>query len=318
MAWPTDPRLPDHLSTGPLAWYAQSRAHFMGNNQVRLLRGGCELFPALTAAIDRARHEVWFATYIFHDDDASLGVRESLERAGGLGPQPHLGQVPRARRSPGGHGRLASLIDIGHGLLVIVGSVILLYMTFAVGKYEFGEKKGYTLEATFDSVAGIDVQASVRMAGVKIGSVEKVELEDSRAKVTLRIDKGVQIKRGSEAMIKTLGLLGEKYVEFMPASLERPRQQKPGEAPYYQNGDKVEATVSPSDVDKLINQLSAISDDVKQITASLRQVLGTEKGTKSMEDILSDLRQTRVVMLAGKLLDADALRAAAGFSGRPK
>jgi len=33
---------------------------------------------------------------------------------------------------------------------------------------------------------------------------------------------------------------------------------------------------------------------------------------------ISDLRQTRVVMLDGKLLDADALRAAAGFSGRPK
>jgi imidazolonepropionase-like amidohydrolase len=33
---------------------------------------------------------------------------------------------------------------------------------------------------------------------------------------------------------------------------------------------------------------------------------------------LSDLRQTRLIMLAGKLLDADALRAAAGFSGRPK
>jgi imidazolonepropionase-like amidohydrolase len=33
---------------------------------------------------------------------------------------------------------------------------------------------------------------------------------------------------------------------------------------------------------------------------------------------LSDLRQTRVVMMDGKLMDADALRAAAGFSGRPK
>jgi Amidohydrolase family len=33
---------------------------------------------------------------------------------------------------------------------------------------------------------------------------------------------------------------------------------------------------------------------------------------------LSDLRQTRVVMLDGKLMDADALRTAAGFSGRPK
>jgi imidazolonepropionase-like amidohydrolase len=33
---------------------------------------------------------------------------------------------------------------------------------------------------------------------------------------------------------------------------------------------------------------------------------------------IGDLRQTRLVMLGGKLLDADALRAAAGFSGRPK
>ncbi len=72
------------------------------------------------------------------------------------------------------------------GLLVLVGSVILLWMTFAVGKYEFGEKKGYTVQAVFDSVAGLDAKAAVRMAGVKIGTVEKVELEDSRAKVTLQ------------------------------------------------------------------------------------------------------------------------------------
>ena len=178
------------------------------------------------------------------------------------------------------------------GLLVIVGSVILLYMTFAVGKYEFGQKKGYTLEATFDSVAGVDVKASVRMAGVKIGTVERVELADDRARVILRIDEGVHIKRGAETMVKTLGLLGEKYIEFMPVKTERPLPLKPGEAPYYQNGERVQVTVSPSDVDKLINQLSSISDDVKQITGSLRQVLGTEQGTRSMEDILGDLRQT--------------------------
>jgi phospholipid/cholesterol/gamma-HCH transport system substrate-binding protein len=47
-----------------------------------------------------------------------------------------------------------------------------------------------------------------------------------------------------------------------------------------------------TDADQLIGKLSDIADDVKQITASLRQVLGTEKGTKSMEDILGDLRQT--------------------------
>jgi len=178
------------------------------------------------------------------------------------------------------------------GLLVIVGSIVLLYMTFAVGKFEFGEKKGYILLATFDSVAGIDVKATVRMAGVQIGSVVKVGLDDSRALVTMRIDPDVHILRTSEAMIKTMGVLGDKYVEFTPIKNERAGSAVAGQSPYYENGDKVQVTVSPSDVDKLINQLSSISDDIKQITGSLRQVIGTEQGTRSMEDILNDVRQT--------------------------
>ncbi len=178
------------------------------------------------------------------------------------------------------------------GLLVIVGSVILLVMTFAVGKYQFGAKKGYLLQATFDSVAGLDAKSAVRMAGVKIGVVEKIELENSRAKVIMRIDPDVQIQRGSEAMIKTMGLLGEKYVEFVPQKSVAQQPASAERSPYYQAGDRVQATISPSDVDKLVNQLSAIADDIKQVTASLRKVFGTEQGTRSMEDILGDLRQT--------------------------
>ena len=182
--------------------------------------------------------------------------------------------------------------DAKVGLLVIFGSMILLVMTFAVGKYQFGMNKGYILQATFDSVAGLDVKSAVRMAGVKIGTVEKVELENSRAKVIMRIDPKVQIPRRTEAMIKTLGLLGEKYVEFVPQSNAEPQPVSAERSPYYQSDDRVQATVSPSDVDKLINQLSSISDDIKHVTGSLRQVFGTERGTRSMEDILGDLRQT--------------------------
>lgn len=177
------------------------------------------------------------------------------------------------------------------GLLVIVGSVLLVFMTFAVGKYQFGEKKGYLLEADFDSVAGLDTKSSVRMAGVKIGVVETVELDDSRAKVIMRINPDVKIKRGTEAMIKTMGLLGEKYVEFIP-SKNGMLQSSSESSPYYEHGERVQATISPSDVDKLVNQLSAISDDVKQVTAALSQVFGTERGMRSMEDILNDVRQS--------------------------
>lgn len=178
------------------------------------------------------------------------------------------------------------------GLLVIVGAVVLLYMTFAVGKYEFGEKKGYTIQAVFDSVAGLDAKAAVRMAGVKIGVVEKVELDGNRARVILRIFPEIQVLRGTDAMIKTLGLLGERYVELVPVKGAKPGVTPPGGSAYLQDGEQIEATVSPSDADRLVNQLSSISEDIKKITESLSKVFGTERGAGSMEDILTDMRRS--------------------------
>ena len=183
------------------------------------------------------------------------------------------------------------------GLLVIVGSITLLFMTFIVGKYQFGEAKGYMLSALFDSVAGLDEKSAVRMAGVKIGTVERVELSDSRAKVILRINPDVQIKRGSEATIKTMGLLGDKFVDLVPPErrTDSPDGGVPGETGkpgYLQPDETIQATISPSDIDKLVNQLSGIAGDIKLVTGSLRQVLGTEAGARSMDDILHDLRET--------------------------
>jgi len=186
------------------------------------------------------------------------------------------------------------------GLLVLTGSVILLYLTFIVGKYQFGGTQGYMLSALFDSVAGLDEKSAVRMAGVKIGTVEIVELTDSRAKVVMRINQGIRIKRGSTATIKTMGLLGEKFVEFAPSeqALEgsspgsRSGQKASEKSVYLEPDETIRVTTSPSDVDKLINQLSGIAGDIKQVTGSLRQVLGTGAGARSMEDILHDLRDT--------------------------
>jgi cardiolipin synthase A/B len=62
-------------------WSLVPRPVFTGGNQVRLLQGGDELFPAMCEAIDQAQNEVWLATYIFHNDDASLRVVDALGRA---------------------------------------------------------------------------------------------------------------------------------------------------------------------------------------------------------------------------------------------
>ncbi len=54
---------------------------FSGGNEVTLLRGGDELFPAMCAALAAARHEVWLASYIFHDDASAATVVEALAAA---------------------------------------------------------------------------------------------------------------------------------------------------------------------------------------------------------------------------------------------
>ena len=80
-------------SPGPrhdLRWYVHPRVLFTGGNRVRLLRGGDELFPAIHAAVERARHEVWLATYIFHHDEASRRMAEALAAAARRGVQVHV------------------------------------------------------------------------------------------------------------------------------------------------------------------------------------------------------------------------------------
>jgi cardiolipin synthase A/B len=56
-------------------------AVFAGDNRVKLLRGGSELFAAMVPAIDAARSQVWLATYIFSDDAAAKAVADALRRA---------------------------------------------------------------------------------------------------------------------------------------------------------------------------------------------------------------------------------------------
>jgi len=79
---PVDERtLPEQL------WHLLPRAVFSGGNQVRLLRGGGELFPAMLKAIGEARHEIWLASYIFHNDPTALSIARALADAARRGVQ---------------------------------------------------------------------------------------------------------------------------------------------------------------------------------------------------------------------------------------
>ncbi len=63
---------------------------FVGGNRIDLLEGGDALFPRMCESIAAAQHEVWLATYIFHDDAAAQAVTAALVAAARRGVAVHV------------------------------------------------------------------------------------------------------------------------------------------------------------------------------------------------------------------------------------
>ncbi|MCY7315339.1 MAG: phospholipase D-like domain-containing protein, partial [Rubrivivax sp.] len=72
------------------AWTLVPAPRFVGGNRIDLLQGGDALFPRMHEAIDAARHEVFLATYIFHDDAAATAIADTLKRAAARGVAVHV------------------------------------------------------------------------------------------------------------------------------------------------------------------------------------------------------------------------------------
>ena len=79
------------------------------------------------------------------------------------------------------------------GIFVLLGILVLTYFTFRISKVGGIAGKGYNLTVDFETAAGLEPKANVKMAGVPIGKVEGIQLVGNNARLVLRIDPGVQI-----------------------------------------------------------------------------------------------------------------------------
>ena len=105
------------------------------------------------------------------------------------------------------------------GILVLVGIILLFFMSFRVSRLE--RMKGVVYTALFPSVSGLVVNANVEVAGVPVGRVEEIGLEKGMAKVWMKIGQA-QLHVDAEAAVKTHGVLGDKYIEVKPGSPDAP------------------------------------------------------------------------------------------------
>ena len=135
--------------------------------------------------------------------------------------------------------------DLIVGLFVALGLATIAYLSIQVGGVSYAGRGGLELHASFDQIGGLKPRAPVSIAGVTVGQVRDITLDDRlRARVTLDVEKNLQLPVDSSAAIHTQGLLGDQYVAVEPG----------GEEEVLKSGDEFEFTESALSVERLIGK----------------------------------------------------------------
>ncbi|MEB3068200.1 MCE family protein [[Mycobacterium] vasticus] len=162
--------------------------------------------------------------------------------------------------------RRLGLTPIKFGVFVIVMALLTGGLFLIFGQYRTGAQTTYS--AIFADASSLHKGASVRMAGIRIGTVKSVSLrKDKTVEVVFDADHDIVLTQGSRAAVRYLNLVGDRYLELIdsPGStgVLAPRSQIPQER-----------TAGALDLDLLLGGLKPViqglnPNDVNALTSSL-------------------------------------------------
>jgi len=101
------------------------------------------------------------------------------------------------------------------GLFVLAGLGAVAYLSLRVGGARVGGPQPLVVYAAFEEIGGLKERAQVKIAGVKVGEVRAITLdEDYRARVEMTLDPSLEYPIDTSASIMTAGILGDRFVSL--------------------------------------------------------------------------------------------------------
>jgi len=173
------------------------------------------------------------------------------------------------------------------GAFVLIAVILLGILSAKIGRMNFGSEHGLVVESVFDDVAGLEEQTAVRMAGVRVGSVESIALEGNRALVRMRLVPDIMLPVSTRARLISGGLVGEKFLSL---------SADPGDNSPLPHGQRIPST-SAGGISSFISQAGKIADDIHQISLEGQGVLQNISGMLDenrvpLKDTIAHLQST--------------------------
>lgn len=106
------------------------------------------------------------------------------------------------------------------GMFALSGVAVFAAIILSLGDISF--QRSFPARVAFDNAEGLPVNGSVKVAGVEVGKISKIELENQRALVTLKMNKGIKVHTDARARVASTGLIGSKYLDMDLGGPEAP------------------------------------------------------------------------------------------------
>jgi phospholipid/cholesterol/gamma-HCH transport system substrate-binding protein len=168
------------------------------------------------------------------------------------------------------------------GLFILVGLVVLGAFIVKIEDIPIGERgERLVVKTVLPTAAGVDRNAPVRIAGVRVGKVAEIRLEGGKALLVLSLDPGIELREGSRVQVTSLGMLGDRYVEILPGDPA---------APLLAAGTTLEGAPVPS-FDDILRAATDIGGDFREVSSALRRGIGGDQGAATIAEIAENLRE---------------------------
>lgn len=137
-----------------------------------------------------------------------------------------------------------SLTETLIGLIVLIAAGA--FISYSIKTADIGETDGYIITADFQGIGSLKVGDSVRISGVKVGTISTIELVPDRyvARVSINVRGQYKIPYDTAAVITSESLLGGQYLSLEPG----------GDTEMLEDGDAIEFTQSPQNLEQLLGK----------------------------------------------------------------
>ncbi len=157
------------------------------------------------------------------------------------------------------------------GLMMLVGVLGFAWYIVQTSDSPITRGGGYRVSAVFDDAMGLVRKSRVLIAGIAVGEIENVELENGRARVHLRIRKDVVLHEDAAIRKIQESMLGTSLLEISPGT--------PGKA-VLDDGSEIRRIIPTPGFNDMMIKLGFIAEDLRDVTASLKSIMENDDPTR--------------------------------------